>query len=121
VDEIKPQTCGNTPYDEGPFSLDQERNAFEAAMRKRHPEWSFTVDPVFDYHNERTRCAWEAWQAAGEQMKREQAPDLRAAAEAVLDRWNSPKWEWHKHGPTADLMGDLAKALEAGVQEVPRG
>lgn len=38
---------------------------FEAAMRVNHPEWSFTPDPVFDYHNERTRCAWEGWQAAG--------------------------------------------------------
>lgn len=41
------------------------------------------------------------------------APDLRAAAQAVLDRWNSPKWEWHKQGPTADLMADLACALGA--------
>lgn len=39
----------------------QERAAFEAAMRPLHPEWSFTADPVFDYHNERTRCAWEGW------------------------------------------------------------
>lgn len=56
--------CGNTPYDEGPFTIDHERTAFEAAMRAKHPEWAFTSDPVFDYHNERTRCAWEGWQAA---------------------------------------------------------
>lgn len=40
------------------------------------------------------------------------APDLRAAAQAVLDRWNSPKWEWLKHGPTADLMAALRTALD---------
>ena len=37
--------------------------------------------------------------------------DLRAAAQAVLDRWDSPKWEWAKHGPTADLMAELRAAL----------
>ena len=32
---------------------------------------------------------------------------LQAAAQAVLDRWNSPRWEWASHGPTADLMHAL--------------
>ena len=36
---------------------------------------------------------------------------LRAAAQAVLDRWDSPKWEWAKQGPTADLMAELRAAL----------
>jgi len=36
---------------------------------------------------------------------------LRTAAKAVLDRWDSPQWEWAKHGPTADLMRDLRAAL----------
>ena len=36
---------------------------------------------------------------------------LRAAAQAVLDRWDSPQWEWTKHGPTADLMHALRAAL----------
>ena len=40
-------------------------------------------------------------------------PDLQKAAQAVLDRWNSPKWEWGKQGPTADLMYDLRSAIEA--------
>lgn len=35
---------------------------------------------------------------------------LREAAQAVLDRWDSPKWEWHQ-GPTAALMADLRAAL----------
>lgn len=38
---------------------------------------------------------------------------LRRAAQAVLDRWNSPKWEWHQQGPTADLMHALHDALRA--------
>lgn len=36
---------------------------------------------------------------------------LRIAAQAVIDRWNSPKWDWHKQGPTADLMAALHTAL----------
>ena len=46
------------------FNEAREHEAFEAAMRERHPEWSFTPDPVFGYHNERTRCALDGWQAA---------------------------------------------------------
>jgi hypothetical protein len=45
-------------------SAGDERQQFEAAMRAKHPEWAFNPDPVFGYHNERTRCAWEGWQAA---------------------------------------------------------
>ena len=36
---------------------------------------------------------------------------LRQAAQAVLDRWDSPQWEWRQHGPTADLMAALRAAL----------
>ena len=36
---------------------------------------------------------------------------LREAAKAVLDRWDSPAWEWHKQGPTAELMAALRAAL----------
>lgn len=36
---------------------------------------------------------------------------LRKAAQAVLDRWDSPQWEWTKQGPTADLMNELRKEL----------
>lgn len=35
------------------------------------------------------------------------------AAQAILDRWNSPRWEWAKHSPTADLMERLRAALAA--------
>jgi hypothetical protein len=38
--------------------------------------------------------------------------NLREAAQAVLDRWDSPQWEWAKQGPTADLMAALRAALE---------
>jgi len=38
---------------------------------------------------------------------------LYAAASAVLARWDSPQWEWLKHGPTADLMHALRLALAA--------
>jgi hypothetical protein len=37
--------------------------------------------------------------------------DLRKAAQAVLDRWDSPQWEWLEKGPTAVLMANLRKAL----------
>jgi len=39
--------------------------------------------------------------------------ELREAAQAVLDRWNAPIWRLMHHRPTADLMADLAAALEA--------
>ena len=38
---------------------------------------------------------------------------LRAVAQAVLARWDSPQWQWAKQGPTADLMEDLRAALAA--------
>lgn len=44
--------------------------------------------------------------------------ELQAAAQAVLDRWNSPNWEWHKHGHTADLMDALYKALAAQAGQI---
>ncbi len=38
--------------------------------------------------------------------------DLRQAAQAVVDRWDTPAWEWSEKGPTADLIAALRKALE---------
>ena len=46
------------------------------------------------------------------QVMQPDAIALKAAAQAVLDRWNSSKWEWHKQGPTADLMHALRVAIE---------
>ena len=43
--------------------------------------------------------------------------DLRQAAKAVVDRWDTPAWEWSQQGPTADLMADLRKALTQPEQE----
>jgi hypothetical protein len=43
--------------------------------------------------------------------------DLQKAAQAVIDRWNSPKWEWMKQGPTALLISDLHAALEQEKNE----
>ena len=37
--------------------------------------------------------------------------ELRQAAQAVVERWDTPAWEWRAPGPTADLMADLRKAL----------
>jgi hypothetical protein len=37
--------------------------------------------------------------------------DLRKAAQACLDRWDSPAWEWSKQGPTAALFAELRRAL----------
>lgn len=37
---------------------------------------------------------------------------LREAAQAVLDRWDSPAWEWSRQGPTAELMAALRAALQ---------
>ena len=37
--------------------------------------------------------------------------NLRQAAQAVVERWDTPAWEWRDQGPTADLMADLRTAL----------
>jgi hypothetical protein len=42
---------------------------------------------------------------------------LRQAAQAVVERWDTPAWEWRDQGPTADLMADLRKALAQPEQE----
>ena len=38
--------------------------------------------------------------------------NLTQAAQAIVDRWDSPLWDWRKEGPTADLIASLRKALE---------
>ena len=52
--------------------------------------------------------------------------DLKQAAKAVVDRWDSPKWEWSQQGPTAkwsqqgptaNLMAALRTALAQPEQE----
>ena len=49
------------------------------------------------------------------------APEpLHVAAQAVLDRWNSPRWEWAKQGPTADIMQALADAMAAPTTQEPQ-
>ena len=41
--------------------------------------------------------------------------DLRQAAQAVIDRWDSPLW---KNGSTADAIADLRAALEQQAEPV---
>lgn len=51
----------------------------------------------------------------------EPASDLRAAAQAVVDRWDSPQWKDEPH--TAEFINRLRRALEAvggdGLPELP--
>ena len=42
---------------------------------------------------------------------KERIAALEAAAQAVINRWDSPQWEWDKHGPTASLIADLRALL----------
>jgi hypothetical protein len=44
--------------------------------------------------------------------------DLQKAAQAVLNRWDSPHWEWITHGPTAVLMANLRNALAQQAEPV---
>lgn len=39
--------------------------------------------------------------------------NLQSAAQAVLDQWDSPAWEWQRRGPTAELMAAMRAALAA--------
>ena len=45
-------------------------------------------------------------------------PALQSAAQAVLNRWDSPQWKWKKHGTTDYLMHALRKAIAQTVQPV---
>ena len=45
------------------------------------------------------------------QSLRSRIERMEAAATNVLKRWESPNWEWDKHGPTAGIMADLRAAL----------
>jgi hypothetical protein len=38
---------------------------------------------------------------------------IRQAAQAIINRWDDPKWEWDKRGHTAGLIADLRNALDA--------
>lgn len=40
-----------------------------------------------------------------------QTDKIRGAAQALINRWDSPQWEWDKHGGTANLIADLRNAL----------
>lgn len=92
-----------------PSPLPDDRAAFEA--------WARTNGLIGEGYgirseNRQLPLVWMAWQAARTQAPAAPAPEpLRAAAQAVLDRWNSPRWEWTKQGPTADLIQALADAL----------
>jgi len=45
--------------------------------------------------------------------------DLRQAAQAVVDRWDSFSWSWSEKTPTANLIAALRKALEQPEQAEP--
>ena len=45
---------------------------------------------------------------------------LRQAAQAVLERWDSPSWSWSEKSPTADLMAALRTALEQQAEPPPQ-
>ena len=47
---------------------------------------------------------------------------LRQAAQAVLERWDSPSWQWSVKNSTADLMAALREALarEHAMHELAR-
>lgn len=49
-----------------------------------------------------------------EAIKRER-DELRAAAQAVVDRWDSTSWTWD--GSTAELVGKLREALAKGAKQ----
>lgn len=36
---------------------------------------------------------------------------IKDAAQAVINRWDSPSWEWDKKGSTANLIADLRNAI----------
>ena len=47
--------------------------------------------------------------------------DLRKAALALLERWDSPQWEWAKHGPTADLIAATRSGIVRTAAQIGQG
>jgi hypothetical protein len=45
--------------------------------------------------------------------------DLRQAAKAVVDRWDTLSWSWSEKTPTAILMAALRAALEQQAEPTP--
>lgn len=77
----------------------------EIAELRKHRDAAVT-----DY----TRMQEIALQAESERDEaRECVGRLQRSAQAVLDRWNSPTWQWYNQGPTADLMNAMRDALAA--------
>lgn len=73
-----------------------------------------------NYRDINVDLAWQAWQTA---WNRRPASALRAAAQAVVDRWDSPQWKDQPH--TAEFINRLRRALEApaggdGLPELPQ-
>ena len=48
-----------------------------------------------------------------------QVKAMREAGQAVVKRWDDPKWEWDKHGHTASLIADLRKSLDTPTPTPP--
>ena len=51
------------------------------------------------------------------EMEATAASELVNAAQAVLDRWDSPRWEWATNGPTGNLMQALREAIDAAIAQ----
>lgn len=51
--------------------------------------------------------------ASSPSVERVASPGVIEDARAVINRWDSPLWEWDKHGHTAGLMANLRKAVES--------
>ena len=95
--------------------LTDELARFEAVMCEKHPEWAFTPDPIFDYHNERTRCAWEGWQARAAVSA--QVPQVLAALAAEVA--HAAANDLRLRPNLGRLQGDLAiraSTIEAVIQ-----
>lgn len=100
------------------------REAFEAAMRKLHPEWTFTADPVFGYHNERTRCAWEGFQAACQDREMLVERGDKALAALLAFKEGGPPGggdfnQWHESYRPAIELAEAAISFDAAMKGQP--
>lgn len=76
----------------------QDRAAFEAAMGKLHPEWSFASDGCGGYHAHYTECAWQAWQA------RSLSSGVATALEELLGPEDDPRIGWSGRNGTNEVF-----------------
>ena len=93
-----------------PERKEQIRKECEAEAYHLFPEniigHATIVEHTFDLHAGVRKAVFDILYS-----ERIKAEELIEAGEAVVDRWDTPQWEWDKRGHTAGIIADLRNAI----------